>query len=579
VIEVLGEAGIGKTRLVTELVRSLHSENVTVLWGRCTEENLGAYAPFIEILRQLIAASGPGLLATATAGKGELTRLVPELPDHVGPLPAPTTADAGTEQRLLFEAVASLLEPWQPMLIVLDDLHWADDAALSLLGYLAKRHDLDDFSVVCTARHAEVQPAHAGLLADIGRHAEVARVSLRGLGRDELGSLVSDLIGAQASDDLIQSVEAATEGNPLFSEEMTVHLVDSGMLRSSDTGVALSADPRSLGVPERVRETLARRLLSLSNDALELVSIGSVIGREFEMRLAGAAAGLDRLRIVDAADDGLMSGLVVETAPGHLAFSHALVQDATGDRLSRARKAEMHRQVAEASEEDWPDRPIVAIDLARHWAAVAEADPSAAPTAATWAVRAGDVALAAAAADEAIARYETAASLWGASSRGHADALIRLGSALQHRGRADEADTRFRQALHLAVALGDGELQARAAIGLGRRYPYWETDSDRIAALESALEALPPDAELLRLTVMGLLVTQMINGFHPEEAERRDVGQVSDVLPLLLDATDYQRIPAFATGTVPCAALAGEHEIVGAGRSPPRGSCPAPGTS
>ena len=138
-------------------------------------------------------------------------------------------------------------------------------------------------------------------------------------------------------------------------------------------------------------------------------------------------------------------------------------------------------------------------------------------TAATWAVRAGDMALASAAADEAIARYEQASSLWATTTTGHADALIRLGLALQYRGRADEADARLLQANHLAVALGHAQLQAHAAIGLGRRYSYWETDAERIQVLEDSLAALPESEDLLRPTLMAMLVTHLIAGFNMEE--------------------------------------------------------------
>lgn len=132
------------------------------------------------------------------------------------------------------------------------------------------------------------------------------------------------------------------------------------------------------------------------------------------------------------------------------------------------------------------------------------------------------MALAAAAADEAIARYEQASSLWAATTAGHADALIRLGLALQYRGRADEADARFVQANHLAVALGHAQLQARAAIGLGRRYSYWETDAERIQVLEDSLASLSESEDLLRPTLMAMLVTHLIAGFNTDEARHRD---------------------------------------------------------
>jgi tetratricopeptide (TPR) repeat protein len=182
----------------------------------------------------------------------------------------------------------------------------------------------------------------------------------------------------------------------------------------------------------------------------------------------------------------------------------------------------VHRRIADALEERWRDNPETATALAHHWTAVAVVDPSAVTTAATWAVRAGDTALAAATAEEAISQYQHACALWATATSGHADALIRLGSALQHGGRVEDANARFREAIQLSIALGDPGLQARAAIGLGRRYPYWETDTERVQALEAALAGLPPDEPVLRVMLMGLLVTHLINGFEYEQARRRD---------------------------------------------------------
>jgi tetratricopeptide (TPR) repeat protein len=369
--------------------------------------------------------------------------------------------------------------------------------------------------MVATAREVELGPQDAGRIAELGRYAETMRVSLRGFDESDLATLVADVAGQPVTADLVRSVVEATEGNAFFAEEMITHLVDSGLAGAQTL-------QRGAGVPARIRDTLGRRLASLTDDGINLLLAGSVVGREFDVVVAGAAFALSGIRLVDAADDGILSGLVSETGPGKLSFSHALVQEAVRERLSYARAAVIHRSVAESLESLVATRPEIVIELARHWAAVACVDPSASATAATWAVQAGDFALAAAAADEAIARYEEASQLWASSSHGHTDTLIRLGMALQHRGRADDADERFRQALLLARGLGDGRLQARAAIGLGRRYPYWETDSDRTRVLEDALGNLPDDENLLRMSLMGLLVTQLINGFAVEEAARRD---------------------------------------------------------
>ncbi len=527
VVVILGEPGIGKTRLVSEVARQ--RQGSAVLWGRCAEESLGAFAPFVEALRRFVEAAAlaePSILRDAVGGSGDLQRLVSDLASHVGPLPAPTVADAGTEQRLVFESVERLLAAWRPMMLVLDDLHWADRSTLSLLGYLARSDRLADLSIVATARPADLGPDRAGFLADLGRHVELRRIRLGRLGRTELEQLIADVVGSAPSAELVEAVMQAAEGNAFFSEEIAIHLADSGLLEQSETGLVLRQQPGSPAVPDRIRETLSQRLLALTPDAVELLSQGSVVGREFELAAAGAMCGLERSRIVEAADDAIISGLLAETEPGMVIFSHAIVQHAIADRISGSRRAEMHRRAAEVLTERWPGDGFaatdLATDLARHWAAAAVTDPSLVTTAAMWEVRAGDAALAAAGTDEAIAAYERALDLWGTSTGGHADALVRLGDALQHKGRAEEADSRFREALQLATVLRDPEVRARAAIGLGRRYPYWETDKGRLDKMEAALAALPDGRGLMSLTLKGLIVTHLINGFDPEQADRRD---------------------------------------------------------
>ena len=151
--------------------------------------------------------------------------------------------------------------------------------------------------------------------------------------------------------------------------------------------------------------------------------------------------------MVEAADDALLSGMVVELGPGRLGFSHGLLRDAVVGRQSNARRVVMHRAVAMAMEQQASPMSQRAAALARHWAVVAEVDGTASVAAATWAVRAGDQALAAAAAEEAISRYEQAVTLWAKASIGHVDSLIRLGVALHYRGRADDADERFKEAI------------------------------------------------------------------------------------------------------------------------------------
>jgi transcriptional regulator with XRE-family HTH domain/tetratricopeptide (TPR) repeat protein len=544
-VEVLGESGIGKTRLVSELVKNLEPAT-TVSWGRCSQDDLGSYMPFVEIIRHISGQLDDKDLAGALGGRGELTRLAPELTTRAGPLAAPTRAEADSEQRMLFDAVSGFLARWTPMVLVVDDLHWADAASLALLAYLVRDYGLTDVAVLVTARPTELSEQATGVLAELGRDVDSARIRLDGLPGAELARLIADLLGSAPPFPLVESVQSATDGNPFFAEELTVHLLDTGLVVDRASGVVSGDGSGRAGVPDRIRDMVAKRLGSMSGQGVDVLSVGAVIGREFDVALAGSALGIAGLPLVDAADDALLSGMVVETGPGRLGFSHALLRDAVGERLSQMRRASVHRAVAQALEELGSSPEQRAAELARHWAAVAEVDPAASVAAATWAVRAGDQALAAAAAEEAIARYEQAVTLWSVTSRGHVDSLVRLGIALHYRGRADDADERFKEAMALAVAIRDPVLQARAAVGFGRRYPYWETDTTRITALEAALVELPPDEMPLRTMLMGLLVTHLINGFRPDQASRRDA--LADELSSVLTAPDATTDVLLAVG-------------------------------
>jgi transcriptional regulator with XRE-family HTH domain/tetratricopeptide (TPR) repeat protein len=544
-VEVLGESGIGKTRLVSELVKNLEP-GTGVSWGRCSQDDLGSYLPFVEIIRHIAGQLGDEELAAALGGRGELTRLVPELTIRAGPLAAPTRAEADSEQRMLFDAVSGFLAPWTPMVLVIDDLHWADAASLALLAYLVRDYGLADVAVLITARPTELGERATGVLAELGRDVDSARIRLDGLPSAELARLIADVLGTSPASQLVESVQSATDGNPFFAEELTVHLLDTGFVLDPVSGVVRSNDNGKGGVPDRIRDTVAKRLGSMSRPGVDVLSVGALIGREFDVAVAGSALGISGLPLIDAADDALLSGMVVETAPGRLGFSHALLRDAVGERLSQMRRASVHRAVAQALEALASSPEQRAAELARHWAAAAEVDPTASVAAATWAVRAGDQALAAAAAEEAIARYEQAVTLWSAASSGHVDSLIRLGVALHYRGRADDADERFKEAMTLAAVIGDPVLHARAAVGFGRRYPYWETDTSRITALEAALVELPPEETPLRTMVMGLLVTHFINGFRPDEASRRDA--LADELSSILTAPDATTEVLLAVG-------------------------------
>jgi transcriptional regulator with XRE-family HTH domain/tetratricopeptide (TPR) repeat protein len=514
-VVIAGESGVGKTRLTSHWATLIRELGATVAWGRCREAHLGPYLPFVEIVRQLVAF----VTQLSTPAIAELSRLVPELASATGE--RPVHAEAGTEQRVLFDAVVALLTAVGPIALVVDDLQWADASSLSLLDYVATSRALDDVVIAATMREP-VEPALLGRVAELGRRAVVQRVTLPGLDHGPLGDLVAEVVGAPATSSLVDVIAASTSGNPFFAEELASHVLDEGLLEFGPSGATLRVDADRVGVPGRVRDALGGRLAVLPTSAVDFLVAGSLVGLEFTVALAASVAELDAAAAVDATDDGLLSGLIVEGEPGIVAFPHALVQEAVREHVSFTRRASIHRRIARALEASWDGDASAASELARHWGVVALVDSSAAPAAARWSVCAGDLALEAAATAEAIARYEDACKLWEESTASHADAMIRLAGACAHAGYAEQADSVYRDALRLAMSLRDPVLQARAAIGLGRRMTHWDTDRERIDLLEAALAALHDDGATLALILKGKLVSLLVNGFTEEDARRRD---------------------------------------------------------
>jgi transcriptional regulator with XRE-family HTH domain/tetratricopeptide (TPR) repeat protein len=513
VVLVHGEAGAGKTRLVSEFVASVAADPM-ILWGRCTIDRLGAYEPFVEPVRCVVRQS-----STNAPIDGELARLVPALPDGCSWAASPVRADPGVERRLLFEAVEALLSTLGPTLLVLDDFHWADAASLSLLAYLGASALLGDVVIVATVRSNDLSAVQAGALAELRRTVRVERIDLDGLQGDALTSLVERVAGEPVSASFAATIAQATDGNPLFVEELTEHL-----LAQANSGGPKATVPRSL------LETLTGRVDSLSLDAQALLRAGAVLGRQFEVDLAGQLARLDGDRLLAACDDALLSTLVDEVSAVRFSFSHALVQSAVYETTSARRRLAWHRGAARHLElrigdATAPDATI--FDIARHWTFVAASDASAESAAARWAMRSGDAAAAAADIDEAIQRYGQAAELWSQGTREHADTLIRLGRMLSALGRTDEADERFRAARHLADGLGDRALYARAAIGLAATVRYGRSDPERIDALDRSLRDLAPEETALRTTAAAMLKRQL--GFDLSEGaydRRQDAARV-----------------------------------------------------
>ena len=369
VVVLAGEPGIGKTRLVTEFARTAHDDGATVLAGSCHEETHIPYQPFVQALRHYIACCPPAELAVQiTPRRAQLAAILPELEDARSPY-GPTGLGAEQERFRLFEAVSSLLADaahLRPLVLFLDDLHWADQSSLLLLRHLARSAKGAPLMVLGTYRPVEVGDEHplAEALAELRRSRTVERLALSGLGEGEVAELIAGRTGLKAPGGFVRRVAERSEGNPFFIEEL-LHDVD------AQSGWDAAAG----GVPESVRDLLTRRLRGLGDDCRQALSVAAVAGREFELDVLERVLQHPRDRLIDLVEEAIDADVLVEPAQsvGRLSFSHALFRETIYEQLSATRKAQVHGRIAAAIEQAPTDRPDErAGTLAYHYRAAGE---------------------------------------------------------------------------------------------------------------------------------------------------------------------------------------------------------------
>jgi class 3 adenylate cyclase/tetratricopeptide (TPR) repeat protein len=525
-----GEPGIGKTRLAAELAGEVRASGGRVLFGWCDDELGVPYQPFVESLRQFVAHVPPHALPRELGRyAGDLARLVPEIDAH--DLSA-LRSDPETERYRLFEAVASWLAAAasdEPVLLVLDDLHWAAKPTLLMLQHVVRATEPARLLVVGTYRDTELGRTHplAGVLAELRRGAGPERLAVAGLDAAEVTAFLEAATGHElddASRALALVIHAETEGNAFFMTEVVRHLAESGAVVQRDGRWTTDRAIADIGIPEGVREVVGRRLSRLSGATDDVLALAAVIGREYELGLLDAAGEHDEAVLLAALDEAVTARLVDERAPGCYRFTHALVRSTLYDELRPTRRARLHRRVAEALER--LDDGRVA-ELAHHYAqASAGGDTS---KAVEYATRAGDQALAQLAHDEAAVFYSRAVEMLdGAPSAPLAqrcDLVLALGTAQRRAGDAAHKATLL-EAARLAEVLGDGERAARAALENSRQWGWSVTggiDEERVTSLETALEMLGPGQDEMRARLLGNLSTELVF----EEDPRRRV-ELSD---------------------------------------------------
>jgi DNA-binding CsgD family transcriptional regulator len=508
-----GEAGSGKSRLVREFAHEVAGEGVLVLYGACDSVVRRPYRPFVEALDQLARSTDPAALREDLgASGGELTRLLPDLEQRVGELPAPVAADPDTERHRLHSAVADLLAAVgrrTPLVVVVEDGHWADTPTLLLLRHLARGDSEARALLLATFRdtEADVPESLAATLADLRRPEGVMRLRLSGLSTGEVSEFVAgaggDLGGELAA--VAGTLHELTDGNAFLMTELWRSLQE--MEPVADTGVPPTSALARLGSPEGVREVVGQRLARLSQASADLLELAAVAGPEFELAVL-AAAGRDGAELQAPLEEAIAHGMIAEVPSGRLAyrFSHELVRRALYDRMPRLRRAELHLRVAEALEatgEEGGGRDLA--ELAHHFAAAAPVDGP--RRAVEYSLLAGQAALGALAFDEADAHYSAALELGIEDPRRRAEAQLELGLARSRAGRADEAIEAFGAAAQVARELGDAQMLATAAIGLEDAcWPPGIVDAGAVELLEEALAAFEEGDSPRRAILLAGLV-------------------------------------------------------------------------
>ncbi len=507
-----GDAGIGKTTLTADVARRVHDAGAIVLAGRSPRETVVPYQPILEALRHwALNAPARELSSTAREYGSELSRLIPELRRRAPDLPPPPTDEPETERYRLFEAVVGLLTELSraaPVLLVLDDLQWADRPTLLLLRHLARVTNPARVLIMGAYRSTERGDTFTNAMSELLRDRLASQIEIRGLSETNTAELVRLRAGETPSRSFAHALYEETEGNPFFVEEIVRHLLEAGVRAGSASASVL----QRFGLPEGVKQVIAWRLGRLEAPAIELLRVAAVIGPEVDATLLERVVLLAEDEFLSALDEALAAGLLVESdeKAGSYVFSHALIRETLYEGMSVPRRARIHKRVGEAIEATQGRRQARYLPELAHHFTRGVVDAEDAEEAIAYALRAAEQATTMLAHEEAAEHYARALDVQGRfepeATRRRLELLLALGEARVRGGERAQASSAFREAAALAEQLDEGAALARAAVGASRRYvqPPGVVDTELIAMIERALE-LEPGRTLMRVRLLACL--------------------------------------------------------------------------
>src|SRR3954468_14936164 len=469
---IVGEAGVGKSRILRAMSDEARGQGFFVLQGACFEaERSIPYAPLLDLVRLFASTTSPAIVAhVLQPAANDLVSIFPELQPLLPEATPSASVDPESDRRRLFHVLAqavTLLARTQPVFIAFEDVHWSDDATLELVFHLARTHAAQRVTIALTFRGEEAGPRLARLVADLERARIVADLPLERLGRADVAAMLHAIFPRQdLGDEFVHVLHGLTEGNPFFVEETLKSLIIAGDLSPTGSGGWRARPLERVRVPRTAVEAVRRRLAALTVPARDVASLAAIAGRRFDFELLRALTDLDERALLALVKELIAAQLVVEESAERFAFRHALTREAIYAELLARERVALHRQVATALERQYAHALDAVVEaLAYHAWEAGDWE-----RAARYAARAARHALALSAPREAVAH------------------LDRAFAALERSGAPPSIE------LHLA--------RARACETLG---DFQRANDDFAVALTRAREAADVRAEWEALYALGML--------------------------------------------------------------------------
>ena len=542
VVLLAGSGGMGKTRLVQQLAAQAEAKGVPVLWGRCLEEpGAPPYWPWRQLIRSYLRAGGDADPAhTLGAEMADIAGIVPEVAEQFG-VP-PRQADAGDNAQSRFRLFDAVTGFWRrasqraPLLLIFEDLHFADATSLRLFGFLANEIDDSSLLVVGTYRDTELSRQHPlfETLAELARSSAFQRIQLAGLSSRETEEFLAAASGGTTTARWVSALHARTEGHPLFLEETLRFMMEGRNTLALDPS---GDDPRLLtAIPSGVREVIGKRLNRLSIAASRVLSIAACIGRSFDLELlAQLAADKSEDEVLESLEEALAVHLVEAVPLSHqFRFSHALIRETLYDEMLGLRRSRLHLRIGEFLEQRHGDDDAMALaQLAYHFS---EAGPAAATKALAYARRSAEQAAQLLAFEEAVRLFQLALHLqqqhFAKDAAQRCSLLLGLGNVALSLGAGEPARAACQEAAELARSHGLPAQFAQAAVGFERSNRYTSTSGETSVALLLEAIALHQADDPMRVELLADLCRAYVycnRADEAKEAHRRAVALAREI--------------------------------------------------